>query len=66
LHVPEREPDNPLDIDFGVNYGVLVPELNPTVNPQLTAGRRVHQLLSIYSNKLIVISFRTQAVNNLK
>ena len=44
LPVPQREPDDPLDIDFGL-YGVLVPEFNPTVNPQLTAGRRVQQLL---------------------
>ncbi|KAL5244243.1 hypothetical protein ACI65C_011653 [Semiaphis heraclei] len=45
LPVPQREPDDPLDIDFGI-YGV--PELNPmnpTINPQLAAGRRVQQLL---------------------
>ncbi|KAL5237057.1 hypothetical protein ACI65C_004467 [Semiaphis heraclei] len=41
LPVPQREPDDPLDIDFGI-YGV--PELNP-INPQLAAGRRVQQLL---------------------
>lgn len=43
LPIPPRESDDPIDIDLGM-YGVL-PDFNPTVDPQLTAGRRIQQLL---------------------
>lgn len=44
LPTPPQEPDDPLDIDFGI-YDGYIPEHNPVVDPQLPAGRRVQQLI---------------------
>lgn len=65
LPTPPQEPDDHLDIDFGI-YDSYIPEHNPVVDPQLTAGWRVKQLIIRSFIKTLIFQLTVKTKSKIK